>query len=73
MGAAPTLSTVFILAATLPSPCRPACRSEQSACSLHALYFVYLTPEMVAPCGLLFDTEEDEIGWDRCCLDPSGS
>lgn len=40
MGAAPTLSTVFVLAATLPSPCRPAYRSEQSACCLHALHFV---------------------------------
>lgn len=28
---------------------------------------------MVAPYGLLFDVEEDEIGWDHCCSCPSGS
>lgn len=28
-------------------------------------------PEMVAPYALLFDVEENEIGWDHCCSGPS--
>lgn len=74
VGTAPTTKQVFTVAAALTSLCCPTYGAEHSACSLHKLLSeFYLRPEIAAPCRLLFHIEEDEIGWDCCCSDRSGS